>query len=100
MGPPQYKTKILGLVLQGHPEKGPPICRNSHIVLIRINSKPALYQPKPQMSYLPPRTDVSFATAAAQAAGSGPSSCAAEKGGQGSLNGLPGEPVAHNYGLL
>ena len=43
---PYYGAKILGLSLEGHPQKGPRIQRNSDRILIRINSKPALYQPQ------------------------------------------------------
>ena len=28
---PQYRPRILGLSLQGHPHKEPPICRNGHL---------------------------------------------------------------------
>ena len=38
------------LAIIGHPRKGPAICGNSHIVIIKINSKPASYQPKPLQS--------------------------------------------------
>ena len=34
-----HKPEVVGLLLQGHPQKGPPICRNIQIVLIRISSE-------------------------------------------------------------
>ena len=42
---PNTGPKVVGLLLQGHPKKEPPIIRSSYVVLIRISSKPALYQP-------------------------------------------------------
>ena len=40
---------------EGHPSEGPPICRYSHIVLIRMRSKPALYQPQTSLIKMSPK---------------------------------------------
>ena len=40
---PVYRSQRVGFLLPGHPQKGVPISRNSHIALMRISSKPALH---------------------------------------------------------
>ena len=47
IGGPDIDPKHQGLIMKMPTVKRtPPICRNSHVALVRIHSKPALYQPQ------------------------------------------------------